>query len=73
MQISKERLQDFIKLYEEEFEEQLSCDEASEITSRLIDLYILLSSPLPSEQNKEAALSLENLATNEIKPNLSQP
>lgn len=53
MTISKERLQEFIRLYEEEWKEQISEDEAREIASRLLELYQLLAEGLPSEINAE--------------------
>ncbi|OHA83401.1 MAG: hypothetical protein A2937_03705 [Candidatus Yonathbacteria bacterium RIFCSPLOWO2_01_FULL_47_33b] len=39
-----------MRLYEEEFNEPLSEDEAREITSRLVELYMMLAEPLPSER-----------------------
>jgi len=50
MPIAPERLQEFMRLYEEEFNEPLSEDEAREITSRLVELYMMLAEPLPSER-----------------------
>jgi hypothetical protein len=49
MLITAEQLQEFIGLYEEEFKDRLSEDEAREVASRLIELYQLLAQPLPSE------------------------
>lgn len=53
MAITKERLQEFMRLYEEECKEQISEDEAREMTFRLVELYQLLAEPLPSERNRE--------------------
>jgi hypothetical protein len=47
--ISEEHLQEFMRIYEQEFGESLSHAEASEMAARLVDLYELLLEPLPSE------------------------
>lgn len=49
MAITNERLQEFMRLYEEELGGQIDEDEAREIASRLIELYAMLAEPLPSE------------------------
>jgi flagellin-specific chaperone FliS len=49
MAITAERLNEFIRLYEEEFQEGLNEDEAREIANRLVELYQLLAEPLPAE------------------------
>jgi hypothetical protein len=49
MSVTEERLQEFIRLYEEETGEKLEHAEASEIVTRLVDIYELLLSPTPSE------------------------
>lgn len=49
MQIDKENLEEFKRIYAAEFVEELSQAEASEVASRFVDLYMLLSEPLPSE------------------------
>lgn len=50
MAITKERLQEFMRVYEEECKEQITEDEAREIASRLLELYQLLAERLPSEK-----------------------
>lgn len=50
MNITEPTLHEFIGIYEEEFGERLSVDEAREVASNLIDLYLILLSPTPSEQ-----------------------
>lgn len=42
-------LQTFIALYEEEFGESISLDEAREMVTRVTDLMLLVSNPLPPE------------------------
>ena len=49
MQITDERINEFIKLYAEEFGEELSIAEAREVASNLCNLYELLLSPTPEE------------------------
>ena len=50
MRITDEALEEFIKLYAEEFGTTLSADEAREVGSNLLDLYLLLIQPTPKEQ-----------------------
>lgn len=50
MPITPERLQEFRRLYEKEFGESISEDEAREIAPRLVELYMMLAQQLPSEQ-----------------------
>ena len=54
MRISDEDLEEFKRIYAAEFGEELSQAEASEAASNLVELYMLLAQPLPSEQNKNA-------------------
>jgi hypothetical protein len=49
MQLGDKDLAEFIELYEAEFEEPLSHEEARDMVSRLLVLYELLSKPLPEE------------------------
>lgn len=49
MQIDDKELQEFMALYEAEFGERLSKDDASEAAGNLAELYALLSEPLPEE------------------------
>ena len=63
MMIAKGRLEEFRRLYKEALGEEVSEDEAREITSRLVELYMMLAEPLPSERS-EATMTLsppENL------------
>ena len=48
MAIAAERLQEFIRLYEAEFKQPISEEEARETASRLVELYQLLATPLPA-------------------------
>lgn len=50
MRITDEALEEFIKLYAEEFGETLSADEAREVGSNLLELYLLLIQLTPKEQ-----------------------
>src|SRR5690348_4025723 len=50
MHITEAALNEFIDLYKEEFGQQLSHEEASEMSFRLLTLYELLNESLPSEQ-----------------------
>jgi hypothetical protein len=49
MQISPEDLEEFKRIYKAEYGEELTQAEASEAASNLVDLYMLLAEPLPSE------------------------
>jgi hypothetical protein len=60
MQISKEALCELIAIYKEEYGEELSRSEASEMGSRLLALYELLAKKLPNEQDA-APRPLENV------------
>lgn len=48
MKLSKENIQEFIKLYNQEFG-YISEADAREMAIRLVELYTLLAQPLPSE------------------------
>jgi hypothetical protein len=50
MQISDDSISEFIKLYKEEFGEELSRGDAEEMASRLTTLYELLAKKLPNER-----------------------
>jgi hypothetical protein len=50
MNIAESTLNEFIEIYEEEIGERLSIDEARGIASNLLELYLILLSPTPSEQ-----------------------
>jgi hypothetical protein len=47
MRISDEALVEFVKIYREEFGEDISRDEASEMATRILTLYTLLSKKPP--------------------------
>lgn len=49
MLLNNEEIQAFKKLYEEEFDEPISEQEAGIMASRLITLYEALARPLPNE------------------------
>ena len=50
MQIDDKELQEFMALYEAEFGEKLSENEAGEVAGNLAELYSLLAEPLSGEQ-----------------------
>lgn len=50
MKITEADLQEFIRLYKEEFNEDLPAAEALEMATSLVALYELLSQPLPKEK-----------------------
>jgi len=49
MEIDKESLEEFKKIYKEEFNEELSDAEARAMAQRLLALYEVLARPLPQE------------------------
>lgn len=48
MRISDERVHELIDIYEQEFGETLSLEEARAMASRLVELYLALAEPTPS-------------------------
>jgi len=48
MQMNESDLREFMRIYEQEFGEELQEDEAREIASNLLSLYEALMQPLPS-------------------------
>ena len=50
MQLADEDIGEFTVLWKKEFKEALSPDEARHHASQLLELYALLSKPLPSEK-----------------------
>ncbi len=50
MQISEERLQEFGRLWKDEFGEELSVEQARHEAALLLELYSALAEPLPSER-----------------------
>lgn len=56
MQVDLGRLRELMHLYEEEFDEKLTEEEAQAMATRLLALYEKLSAPTPPEQtDKEQA------------------
>ncbi len=51
MQISKKALDEFNRIYEKEFDEDLTDDEANERASRVIQLFKIIAQQLPEEKN----------------------
>ena len=51
MYLEDDELREFSELWEQEFHETLSIDEARAEASRLLELCLLLSRPLPEEQS----------------------
>ena len=49
MQIREESIKEYMELYREDFGEELTIEEAREITSRLVELYRVLCRPLREE------------------------
>ena len=49
MKISDQALTEFVELYREEFEEEISRSEAGEMAFRLVTLYEVLARRLPNE------------------------
>jgi hypothetical protein len=49
MDIPEETITDFIRGWKQEFGEELSRDEARSQASRLLDFFLKLAEPLPSE------------------------
>lgn len=61
MLISDAELEEFKKRYKAAFGVELSQAEASEAAGNLAELYLFLSKPLPSEQEKSATPQEEEL------------
>ena len=55
MSISEERLNEFIRIWEEVYGERLSVGEARETAGRLVRFYRLITRPLPENPAAEAA------------------
>jgi hypothetical protein len=51
MQITDDDLNEFMALYRAEFGKGISQTDALEMTTRLINLYLIIYRPLPSESN----------------------
>lgn len=53
MEISNESLEEFKKIYEEEFQIKISDEEAREIAQRLLGFIALIYRPLPTEKEPD--------------------
>jgi hypothetical protein len=76
MNISGDRLREFIRIYKDDFGEDISPGEAQLMIGRLLALYELLARPLPSELLKEKQSSGEVGDFGDVvegKPPLTQP
>ena len=50
VKLSDEALEEFVKLYKDEFDEDITKAQASEMGFRLVTLYEILSKELPNQQ-----------------------
>jgi hypothetical protein len=50
MQLTEDDLQEFIKIWRDEFNEPIAPEDASQRATDLLDLYVILLSPKPEEQ-----------------------
>ena len=55
-QLSRQAIDEFKAIYQEEFDEILSDDEVQEIALRLLRFFGILSRPLPGETDDQTAL-----------------
>jgi hypothetical protein len=53
MKIDEQDLREFMQLYEAEFSEKLSLEEARVLVGRLLELYVLLARPLPRDRGHD--------------------
>jgi hypothetical protein len=53
-QVSPERLEEFRRIYKEAYEEEITVEEAREMTRRLLTLYKLIMRPYPGEVSNSA-------------------
>lgn len=65
MRITDDAAKEFSALYAEEFSEQLSIPEARELASNFCELYELLLSPTPREQDEMDAKAQQATALTE--------
>lgn len=49
-QLSREAIEEFKKIYQDEFGEELTDDEVQEIATRLLRFFGILHKPLPGEE-----------------------
>lgn len=55
MQLTDQDLQEFCEIWKEEFKEDLSPADARHYASQLLELYIVLATPLPLENGARAS------------------
>lgn len=60
MQIGDEAFKEFMALYQAEFGKEISRQEALEMTTRLINLYLIIYRPLPGERGDSATPPLRD-------------
>ncbi len=60
MQISDERIIEFIEIYRAEFEKDISREHTLEMSTRLINLYLMIYRPLPGEHESSTTRLLED-------------
>lgn len=56
MQIGDEALKEFMAMYQAEFGKELSRQDALEMATYLIDLYLIIYRPLPNEHSDRTTL-----------------
>jgi hypothetical protein len=56
-EVSPERLEEFRRIYKETYGEEITIEEAREMTRRLLTLYKTLAQPLPDEVSTSAPSS----------------
>jgi hypothetical protein len=66
MQLSDAAIQEYIRLYREDFGEELSIGEARVIATRLVTLYEVLCRPVPEENATQP--SADSLADGFLEP-----
>ena len=55
MDLEENDIAEFIQLWKEEFNETISPDEARHSASQLLELYVILTAPLPADQPSPSA------------------
>lgn len=60
MQFSEKSINKFVAIYEQEFREPISRDDAIALARRLVNLYRLFLRPLPSEQGERSEMAAES-------------
>jgi len=65
MEITKESLTEFKKIYEEEFQETVTDAEALEMARRILDFFSIVARPLPKEWGDPEKIIAEIESRNE--------